>query len=236
MKIELNIKGLIIIIALIVGTFFLGRHLGLKAEEDALQKLSDRLKENVQSKDSYKIKVDSLTEYVNQVNTSITRSESAIKGLKEENKRLKALRIDDARVIATLESSVEVLNKELESIEPFVIIENECDSLDMSSYLKLPIELSYEDQWAYNNVSIDTTGYSLTNFGVYPSTVKMYLGTQKESIFQRKTNVTAITTPNPYLTIEPNQVIVVEPRPKWYQHKLFYMSLGLIGGYSLSLF
>jgi hypothetical protein len=140
------------------------------------------------------------------------------------------------RFIATLETNVEVLNKELNTFEPFVVVENECDSLDMSSYLKLPVNLSYEDQWTYNRVSIDSVGYSLTDFGIYPSTVKMYLGRQKESVFQGKTSVTAISTQNPYLTIEPNQVIVVEPKPRWFERKLFWLSTGMAAGFALSLF
>lgn len=236
MKLELNVTGLIIVVALLVGTFFFGRHLGRKAEENALSTLSEQLEDNIQTKDSYKIKVDSLTEYVNQVNNSITHSTNVIKQLEGENARLKALRLEDASVIATLETNVEVLNKELESFEPFVVVENKCDSLDMSSYLKLPVRLSYEDQWAYNRISIDSNGYSLTDFGIYPSIVKMYLGKQKESVFQGKTSVTAISTQNPYLTIEPNQVIVVEENAKWYERKLFWLGIGLAGGFGLSLF
>jgi len=236
MKIELNITGLLIILALCTGLFFLGRHLGRKAKDNALETLSQQLKDNIETKDSYKITVDSLTEYVTQVNNSITRSRDVIKQLEGEKERLEALRLKDASIIATLETNVEVLDKKLSSFEPFVIVENECDSLDMSSYLQLPVRLSYEDQWAYNNILITGKDSLLTNFGIYPSTVKMYLGTQRESIFKSKSSVTAITTANPYLSIAPNQVIVVDEKPRWYERNLFWLGVGMVGGFSLSLF
>jgi hypothetical protein len=102
MKLELNVTGLIIVIALLVGTFFFGRYLGRKVEENALSNLSEQLEDNIQTKDSYKIRVDSLTEYVNQVNNSITHSTNVIKQLEGENARLKALRLDDAQVYSYL--------------------------------------------------------------------------------------------------------------------------------------
>ena len=231
MKITLNLFGLSVLLLALLAIFSIGRRIGIRNGESALEGVTQSLGDAVQSKREYVIQVDSLKEYVSQINAVTVINDRTIKQLEDTNDRLSALNIKKADLIANLTANVNVLNKKLLSKDTIIVVKNVCDTLDDSNYLKIPLDLLYEDKWSYNNVSIDSVGSFTTYFGLKQSDVHIILGDQKESVFKSKVGVMSITTPNPYLVLTPNQVIVVQPKKKIYQRQSVWLGVGVILGY-----
>jgi hypothetical protein len=61
------------------------------------------------------------------------------------------------------------------------------------------------------------------NFVIKPFDMNLTLGTKKESLFKRATEVSVVTTPNPYVDVEAMKFMVVEDNRK---SPLYYYAVG----------
>ena len=237
MKIQLNVLGIIIILAVVFATFYFGKGLGRLDRDNQLHGLSHSLNQALQTKEKYKIKIDSLIEQVSQMEYVLVNDVKIIQHLEEDAKRLRALNIKDVETIAKLDATVAVLNKKLEYLQPNVLT-IDSDNVNVSTStsddpkpcLELPVDFAYEDKWAYNRTTIDTLGEVYSDFGLYPSRINIIIGQQKDTWYKKKEGIIAVTTLNPYLAVDPENVILVKDAPKWYQRKIVWLAGGLIGG------
>jgi hypothetical protein len=239
MKMQLNILGIILILAVVFGTFLLGKGFGRLDRDNQLQTANEALNSQLNTLKRYEITIDSLTEQVSQMNYVVIDDQRLITNLRLDNERLKKLNIVNVEVIAKLETSVKLLNKELVSAsEPVIRIDSEGIAADggipkPKPCMELPMTYNYQDDWAYNNTYIGIDGQATFDFGLYPSNINLVLGEQKMGWLKKKEGVVAVTSPSPYLTIDPSQVVVVKPKKKFYQRNAVWLTGGLIVGFLL---
>lgn len=235
MKIQLNLIGIILILSAVLGTFFLGKGFGSRSRDNQIQTLSQALNDQQQSIKRYEITIDSLTEYVSQMHYVKISDENLIATLKIDNERLKALNMKSVETIAGLQATVEVLNKKLIPVKDTSLSIDNYDidisqSEDGSPCLPLPQDYMFNDKWAYNHIRIAVDGEASTDFGLYTTPVNVIIGLQKEKWYKNREGVIAVTTPSPYLKLDPHQVTVIKPKTKWYRRNIVWLAGGFIGG------
>jgi len=218
MELKIKLKYLIAFICIVVGVFT-ALYLVMDSRYHSVQDtLSTQRYESDMIISSYKIRVDSLEEVVNETEVLYVSSQKALNEIEGERDRLKQEKIKDVRLIGELNAKIEVLSKQLEAVEPVVIMQD-CDSVE-GRYMKIPQNFTFNDQWSWAKVTIDEN--PVVSFGVNPVPIHMTIGVKRGH-----QEVSAVSTENPYVDIDKNNVIVVEDK-KWWNNKFIYFTAGVL--------
>jgi hypothetical protein len=224
MQIKFNIvNGILLVLAL--GLFL---YLGRCSREGVINGLTLTIgnKDKAILKDS--LVIDSVKRYTFVQNAIITSTMKSIKNLEAEKERLKKMHIKDVTAIGELNSTIDVLNKQLFTpTEPVIITIP--GSIDSAKYLKLPQEYRFDDEWSY---AIAKVAYpkSSVSFGLTKVPLHIIIGEQGQGLFKARKSVVVIDTPNPYLDIKKADIIVVQPKKGFLQRPAVWLGLGLVGG------
>lgn len=220
MKISFNIYGVIVIILLFTGVFYLG---GIKARRQT-DRLNIALYQSTDSLKSYRIKVNNLERNVFEKQAIIVSNERYIKDIEQEKERIKELNIRNIKTIGSLKTEISVLNKQLSLVsDTDTIVINDTIFKDKDC-VELPVELSFKDKYAWANVSISQQASNI-NFGITNLDLHLTIGEKK-----RKPTV-MLDTDNPYLQTKDIKMIVVQEPKKWHQRRIVWLGAGvLLGG------
>jgi len=169
----------------------------------------------------YEIIVSNLSEYVSEQELLVVSKDEAIRSLKQETERLRALNIKHVNTIGELRMKIDIL---IDSIPPSdtLIIYKDCNQ-DIGSYVKLPLFYRYDDKYVKLTTTIGIDGLSDMNFAINPFDINVVLGTKKESLFKKSSQVSIVSTSNPYVDVEAVKFMVVEDKRK---SPLYYYGVG----------
>ena len=211
MKIQFSVIGILVIISLFFAFFFLGR-VSTKRERDRLNLAVIEGKKHIKN-DSIIIaglKYKTFTQ-----ETYIVNSERSLKELTNENEKLKALKIKNVQLIALLNAKVSALEMQGE----YVTIVRDTVELWDENEIILPDYVTYKDEWVDVSVALKTKPIFNVRMDSIP--LQLTIADKKTGLFKKNPTVSIIDTPNPYVSIDKNDVVIVKKPKKWYQTKLF---------------
>jgi len=163
----------------------------------------------------YKIKVDSIQERVAEANLSVVEATRKLSLSHEEMERVKALNIRNVRTIGNLKLQIAAMQDSLILYRDSIKVEVEYIPVENSDSLKpvvsVPLHMGWEDQWAKSWADIDINGKGASGFEIKDLPISLTLGSR--GVF-KKSYVSDVATPNPYLTVTQNQFQIVK-QPTW---------------------
>jgi hypothetical protein len=220
MKVEIKLYQLILVLTVVIlSVIALFKWSGHRHQLE-LDNASQALYRSERDVNQYEIIVDNLAEYASEQELLVVSKDRVIKAMEEETERLKALNIKHVRTIGELRLRIEVLAEGVPA--DTIVIYHDCHE-DEGSYAKLPLTYKYDDHFVELNTMISTDGLSNMNFVIKPFDMNLTLGTKKESLFKRATEVSVVTTPNPYVDVEAMKFMVVDDNRK---SPLYYYAVG----------
>lgn len=221
MKINLSVIGVIIVLGLILGSFYLGRN-STQSERDRLNMAIADAKKQV-LEDSVVIaglKYKTFTQ-----DAYIVSSERTLKQFADENAKLKALKVKNIQLIALLNAKVSALERQGEYV-PAVIR----DTVQLWEEDNAPIEpfksAVYKDQWM--TASVELKNKPIFNVVMDSIPLQITIADKKMGLFKKSPTVSIVDTPNPYVNIDKNDVLLVQKPKRFYETKLFAI-LGAVG-------
>jgi len=179
----------------------------------------------------YVIEVDSLKEYVAEAELRVVEKERQLMLTIEQKERIEQLHLRNVIVVGELRLSLQAYRDSLQikkGTDTIHVIEYVVEG-DTMEVVPVGTEWSWSDQWASAYAGIDTTGTGYIGFEVKPSTLNIALGSR--GVF-RKDYVSSATTLNPYLTIDKNNIQVVQQKKA--QTTIIAGSLGVAIGVLIS--
>lgn len=176
----------------------------------------------------YTKKINGMLRRVSEAEALVVSSDKELKRLESEYERIKKLRLKDLKSISDLNLEVDILQEKLELKDTVVVTIYDTTSNQSYSYARLPLRADMNDRWTNLSILIDkdSSNYDL-NIDVPLHGV---IGYKRNGLFQKKTPVSILDTPVPYVNINKNNVIFVDPDPVWYEDKLLWLSAGGIIG------
>lgn len=218
-------KTILVVIAVLMAittSFYIG---GIKPRRNNNQ-LSLALYNAQNTVKKYEIDIQKEKRYVSEQQAIIVDNWKSIKQLEEEKERLKELNIKNVKVIGSLTSQVNVLNKKLSIVTPDTIklINTVYEPID--DCLPVPMELQFRDQYSWAIVRLEKDDQNI-DFGITELNFNVVVG-QRGGLLRQNTNIVSVDTPNPYIDISNINFIVVEKKVKLHQRKLLWF-LGGIG-------
>jgi hypothetical protein len=220
MTIEIKLYKIILVLTVLtLAVIALFRWSGHRHQTE-LDNASQALYRSEKELNRYEIMVDNLAEYASEQELLVVSKDRVIKAMEEEAERLKALNIKHVRTIGELRLKIEVLAEGVPA--DTIVIYQDCQE-DEGSYAKLPLFYRYDDHFVKLTTMVGIDGLSDMNFVIKPFDMNLTLGTKKESLFKRATEVSIVTTPNPYVDVEAMKFMVVEDNRK---SPLYYYAVG----------
>jgi hypothetical protein len=210
MKIQLSVIGVIIVLSLMLGSFYFGKS-STRDERDNL---------NLSLLDAHrKVYEDSVTiaglkHKTFTQNILIVTSESALKESQEEKERLKVLRVKDIQLIGKLNAKIAVLEKQGHYVYDTINIH---DTLDMNK--PCPDSAIYKDRWI--DIKVGLKNNPIFNVVMDSIPLQITIADKKMGLFKSSPTVSIVDTPNPYVSINRNDIVIIKKPKKWYQTKLF---------------
>jgi hypothetical protein len=116
--------------------------------------------------------------------------------------------------------------------KPEVLVKRDTASSEKDTilYLRSPQNFSVSDPWYSFLGYFDTSGVhidSLTIFGEPTITLgQQYSNSWLSRVFGKTNSVVLYENPNPYAKVQRMENVVISLKPKWYERKLFWFSLG----------
>jgi hypothetical protein len=145
-----------------------------------------------------------------------------------ERERLKALHIEDLTANAELQGIIANLQDSLKALPGTVFITVKDTTGIGRNYVRLPFQL-LNVQNKYFSLSAGMDGNKLA---WYRDTTRlcgtMTLGYRKDGFFKKAYPVGVFTSPDPHLTINSMDILIVQEPKKWYQKTSVHMGAGAL--------
>ena len=160
----------------------------------------------------YTIRVDSLEEVVYESSLIVADRERDLILSRKQIERIKALNIRNVQVIGELNLRLQAYRDSLiirTGTDTVVLIEYRVDSVTTGYAVPVGSEWSWSDRWARSYAGIDSLGLGYSGFEVKELPLDIVLGSR--GLF-RKDFVSAVSSANPYLTIDKSNMQVVQKK------------------------
>lgn len=178
------------------------------------------LNTSINSKDqaiyAYRALIGGLETTVHETEVLRLESDRALRKSRVYSDRMKALSLRRVYVIADLELKIAFLEDSMEVVEasPSVIYPTSGtavveDAKPDSPTISLPASFGRETDWFLTQALINEAGMGSIHFELKSPTLDLTIG--RRGVFQ-KSYVAAVSSPNPYLTIQKQNVVLVQKK------------------------
>ncbi len=187
----------------------------------SLERVLDYNETLIDSIKNYSLKVDGLEVEVSEKSASILTLKEALQLEVISKEKYRKLHLSSLNTIAKLEGTISVLKDSLKALPDSIIIEV-TDTNRTYKAVKLPYEWNYTDKYLNLTTGVRETAQPYFNLTM-DLNAEVIIGSRKEPIG-------ILVTDNPYFKATKMEVVIVQPKNKWYQSKWFYMGSGFVGG------
>jgi hypothetical protein len=101
-----------------------------------------------------------------------------------------------------------------------------------NSYLKLPQDYSFSDEFLNFSANVNTHGLSVDNISVFNEGT-ITIGYKRQGLFKPMIPVVEVKNTNPYMKTSQVRNVVIEPEYRWYDDKKVWGAFGLLIGLTL---
>ncbi len=187
----------------------------------SLERVLDYNETLTDSLQTYSLKVDGLKVEVSEKSASILTLKEALQLEVISKEKYRKLHLSSLNTIAKLEGTISVLKDSLKALPDSIIIEV-TDTNRTYKAVKLPYEWNYTDKYLNLTTGVRETAQPYFNLTM-DLNAEVLVGSRKEPIG-------ILVTDNPYFKATKMEVVIIQPKPKWYQSKWVYMGTGFVGG------
>ncbi len=195
----------VVLLSIIVGALLTWGILNSSREVDRLR---SELRASADVIMYHTIEVDSLTEQVAEAKLYIWEKEQHLVMTQAQVERLKKLRIRDVRLIGELEIRLDAFKDSLAVRDADTVIRY-VERVNDVPMIEVPAFFESDEPWLYmwGNINIAGTG----SLGMHLKETPIHITLGSRGVF-KKEYVSAISSPNPYITITKNDIQVVQPK------------------------
>jgi len=211
---------ILIVLSVIIATFFYGRHLGLVKGDSALNATIQAQNNEIVK---YVTRIGDDSVYIAQKEIEMLTQKEAIRRGEIERKELRALNLKQVSEINRLNLRVDTLLEDVDNSGGVITI-HDTITLKPTNYIKLPFVVTKNDQWLSLKDSTDIKGKSFVNLKMNLA-LDVWTGRLKGT----KELTTLVTTDSPYIGIIGIKSQKYDlPKPKKY-------GVGVFLGYGINL-
>lgn len=166
--------------------------------------------------------------YKNKIGT-LTASKNVLKLEKSELKEL----------VYKKDDTLNTLRKEFSKVKAIVKTKTVTiiDSIPVPFEIRVPCDFERKgkhiDKWLQFDYAVNQNGFNISDFTI-PNEQTTITGFKRKWFLGKQTYTTDITNTNPFITTVDVQTIEVVVPKRWYDTRLFNISLGVVGGFFLA--
>jgi hypothetical protein len=211
----------IIILALLASTFFVGKYLGSKKTDNALNGLI--LAKNRQI-ETYEVMLRDAKTFVTEKDQEVTTLKEAKKSLEVTNEELRKLNIRTLHELTRLNLQIDTMLDDISNMGIIIPINEPIVDNKPQNAIKLPFSFIKKDDWLDLKGDFDSKGKLAIGLKIN-APIDIYTGWDNH----KKTYKSVVTTTNPYI-----KVLYIKSQ-KFDVKKTNRYGVGLQAGYSLVL-
>lgn len=228
MTIRIKIWHIIALTLILAASFYLGRGKYRSEADRVSAALYEARQEMMDDSIDYTKTINGMERRVSEAEAIVVQSDRELRRLESEYERIKKLRLKDLKSISDLNLEVNILREKLELKDTVFVTIKDTISDQMHDYVRVPLRADMNDRWTDLSILIDRDSSSYNLYIDVP--LHGVIGYKRNGLFQKKTPVSVLDTPVPYVNINKNNVIFVDPDPKWYEKKVFWLGAGGLAG------
>lgn len=196
----------VVVLSIIVGALVTVAMFLLVREKNMYKQAAEWRLEDIRR---YEIIVDSLKHQVAEARLRIVTKENELILSAEQIAILQQEKIRNVLAIGDLRLQVSALKTQLEVKVPPDTVVREVQIIDDTPMIELPAYFDFNDDWLSMWGNIDETGSGALGMTLQGAPVDIVLGSRG---LMRKEFVSSISTPNPYVEFDMNNVQLVMPK------------------------